>query len=1021
MNLTELCIRKPVLAWVLMIGVAVFGVVSLQRIGISQFPDVDFPNVNVRVTWEGASAEAVESEVVEEIEDSLSQVEGVKSLSASATRGSASVTVEFDISRDIDAAVQEVQARLGQIARRLPKDVDPPTVSKVNPEDMPIMWVSLAGEVPRRQLVDTARDVRDRLLRVPGVGDVVLGGMVERSVRLWFSNQRLIAQGVTVTEVAAALARQHLELPAGRLEGGGTPGRELAVRVMGEAADLATLRNLVVGGSANRPVRLHEVADIEDGFEDITTFARANGEPAQGIGIRKQRGTNQVAVAVATRAEIERIRASLPPGISIGINYDASTFIERSIADLEHELVISIVLTALVCWLFLGSFSSTLNVVLAIPMSLLGTVVVLDFAGFTLNTFTLLGLALVVGLVVDDAIMVQENITRHAELGAKRKDAASRGTAEIAPAAFAATLAVIAIFLPVVFMSGVIGRFFLQFGVAFSVAVGLSYLEAITLAPARCGQLLHIATERRGWVIRSGDALFGLLTRIYQPVLAFSLRRPVITLAGAALFFVGSLALLTLLPREFIAAEDQGRLMVRLDAAASANLDETMALSRRVEDYLLARPDVERVFASSGFGNANVSSGNMFVTLVPRANRSKSQQQIQGEIRRWAGSLAGARVMVMDPSAQSFTGQRQGSQFEFSVRGQNWEQLVAESGRVVESLRGTAHLTDVDRDYRVGRPEIQVVVDRNAAQDLGVDAQEVGEAVNLLLSGGRIAKFSDDGRRLDIRTRATAADRQRPEDVLGFRVRARSGDLVPLGSVASVREAATVQAILRRDRSRAITITANLADGATREQGQADLDAVLKTLPTGVRAVEQGMGKQMRETFASLGFSFLLGILVAYLILGGQYNSFLHPLTVLTVLPFAISGALAGLWLAGFSLSLFSAIGILLLMGLSKKNSIILVDYANQARERGMDAAEAMAYAGPVRLRPIVMTSLATLVAAIPTSLGLGAGAETRQPMAVAVLGGIIVSTLLSLIVVPSFYVLADRIMQRFFPRRPAV
>ena len=401
----------------------------------------------------------------------------------------------------------------------------------------------------------------------------------------------------------------------------------------------------------------------------------------------------------------------------------------------------------------------------------------------------------------------------------------------------------------------------------------------------------------------------------------------------------------------------------------------------------------------------------MFITLVQPDQRALTQQQIQGEIRRWAAKIPGAKMVVQDPSAQSFTGQRQGSQIEFSLRGDDWTQLVATSRTALDQLRASGVLVDVDSDYRVGRPEVRIELQRDAAQDLGVKADDVAQTVNYLLSGNRLAKFSDDSQRLDIRARATLAERQRPEDLLLYRVRSASGGLVPLANLAEVTVVPTVQAILRRDRSRAITITANLGDQMTREDAAKAIAALAAQLPSGVRLVEQGIGKQMRETFSGLGFSLVLGLVAAYLILGGQFNSFLHPLTVLTVLPFALSGALAGLWIGGFSFNLFSAIGIVLLMGLAKKNSIILVDYANQARERGMATAEAMHHAGLIRLRPIVMTSVATLAAAVPTALGLGAGAETRQPMAVAILGGVLVSTILSLIVVPAFYVLADRLV----------
>lgn len=1013
MNITDVCIRKPVLAWVLMIGVVLVGLISLNRIGISQFPDVDFPMVTIDITWQGASAESVENDVLIDVEDAVSSVEGVTTISSSARTGSGSVTVEFDLSRNIDGAVADVQAKIGQITRRLPKDLDPPVISKRNPDDAPIMWAGLGGNVPKRRLIDTSREVRDRLLRVPGVGDVQFGGAVDRAIRLWFDNARLMEHDVTVVDVAAALTRQHLELPAGYLEDPGRRGRELSVRVMGEALDLTRLRSLVVGGSANRPVHLEDVAAIEDGFEDQRSLARFNGQSAIGLGIIKQRGTNQVAVAQAVRKALIEIQQTLPPGLNLGINYDGTVFIEKSIEDLRFELLLAVGLTAIVCWLFLGSLSATSNVILAIPMSLLGTITVLDFSGFTLNTFTLLGLALVIGLVVDDAIMVQENITRHMEMGTKPKEAASRGTREIAFAALAATAAVIAIFMPVMFVPGVIGRFLLQFGIAFSVAVALSYVEAVTLAPARCSQMVSLAGAKRGLIVRGGDAVFAVIERVYRPLLERSIRHPLLTLAIAAVLFIASLGLTSLLPKEFIAPEDQSRLRLMVTGPSSANLEETDALMRKAEDYLLKRPDVERVFCSvgAGFGSSGSSAGGMFITLVPRDQRRLSQQQIQNEIRRWTGKIPGARFIVQDLSAQSFTGQRQGSQIEFSLRGDDWEALVNASHTMLDRLRASGMLVDLDSDYRVGRPEARIEIDRNAAQDLGVSAEAIAQTVNLLLSGNRVAKFTDTGRRLDIRTRSTESERQRPEDLLLYRVRSASGGLVPLANVAHVEVVSTIQAILRRDRSRAITITANPAETTTREKANLVVASLASELPPGIRLVEQGLGKQMRETFSGLGFSLLMGLIAAYLILGGQFNSFLHPLTVLTVLPFALSGALAGLWLGGFSINLFSAIGIVLLMGLAKKNSIILVDYANQARETGLNAADAMRHAGPIRLRPIVMTSVATVAAAIPTALGLGAGAESRQPMAVAILGGIAVSTVLSLVVVPAFYVLADRLL----------
>ncbi|HWN83307.1 MAG TPA: efflux RND transporter permease subunit, partial [Candidatus Udaeobacter sp.] len=488
MNLTEICIQRPVLAWMLMAAAIVFGAVAGSQIGISQFPDVDFPTITVSVTWEGAAPEVIETDVVEILEEALVQVEGVRSLTSSSRQGSARITLELDLAGDVDLALRDVQTKVSQAQQRLPRDLDPPVISKTNPEDQPIMWVGLSGPFPRQVLSDYARyQLKEKLQTVPHVGEITMGGYLERNVRVWLDAARLDERGLTVADVIAALDREHVELPAGRLEG---EGREVNVRVLGEALDLDTLRHMVVGGTPQSPIYLEDVSLVEDGFEDVRNVARVNGEPAQGLGIKKQRGANAVAVAKGVHKVMDEIRPTLPEGMSLGVNFDSTRFIEESVHEIQLELVLAVILTALVCWMFLGSFSSTLNVVLAIPMSLLGTIAVIYFLGFTFNTFTLLGLALAVGVVVDDAIMVLENIVRHGEMGKNRVRAAREGTQEITFAALAATLAVVAIFIPVVFMKGVIGRFFLQFGVTLCVAILLSYLEAITLAPARCAQFL---------------------------------------------------------------------------------------------------------------------------------------------------------------------------------------------------------------------------------------------------------------------------------------------------------------------------------------------------------------------------------------------------------------------------------------------------------------------------------------------------------------------------------------------------
>lgn len=1006
MKITEACIKNPVFAWMLMFATVLFGGVAATRIGISQFPDVDFPTISVSASWEGAAPEVIEHDVVEPIEEALMQVEGVRNITSTSRQGSGNVTVELDLARNVDLALQDVQTRVAQVQRRLPRDVDPPVVSKTNPEDQPIMWVGLSGPYAPQMLADYARyRVKERLQTVPGVGEIQVGS-VDRNIRVWIDSDKLDQRRVTASEVLTAIQRQHVELPAGRLE---TSGREVNVRVLGEAFDLEEFRRLVVKDVEGAPVYLSDVAIVEDGFEDIRRISRVNGEPAQGMGIRKQRGSNAVAVARGVRAAIADIQKTLPPGMELGVNFDSTRFIEESVHEIQFELLLSVILTAFICWLFLGSLGATLNVILAIPMSLLGTVAVIYFLGFTLNTFTLLGLALAVGIVVDDAIMVLENIFRHGEMGKDRVSAAREGTAEISFAALAATLAVCAIFLPVVFMKGVIGKFFLQFGVTLCVAVLLSYVEAITLAPARSAQMLKAGQERQSKLGHFVDVAFDKLAAGYAKVLTLGLRHPLLVLLMALGVFLASLFVFRKLPSEFVPSQDQSRLMIRLQTAVGSNLAETDRVFQRAEQFLIEQPEIRRVFGFVGGFGGGVNSGILFVTMVPPDQREQPQAEIAARIRKELNGIPGVRAVVQDLSQQGFTAQR-GFPIEFSVRGPEWEKLIELSNDMREKLAASGYATDVDTDYQVGMPELRIVPDRDRAADLGVPVNEVATTINALVGGVRSGKYSTGGRRIDIRTRLLASQRTRPEDLARLRVRTAAGDLVPLSSLVKEDERPALQSVTRRDRERAISIYGNVAPGKAQGDALKYIEEISKDLPPGYRAVLGGSSVAFRESMGQLVFALILGIVVAYMVLASQFNSFMHPVTVLSILPLSVAGAAFALLITGKTLNIFSMIGLLLLMGIAKKNSIILVDYAVQAqRERGANAHDAMLHAGPTRLRPILMTTMATMMAAIPPALALGPGAETRGPMAVAIIGGLVVSTALSLLVVPAFFVVADR------------
>lgn len=1016
MSITDVCLRKPVLAWMLMAGTILFGIVAVTRIGVSQFPDVDYPTISVSVAWPGAAPEDVESGVVNILEESLAQVEGVQTMTSSSSMGSARITATFDMSRDIDLALQDTQAKIAQAGRQLPQDIDPPVVSKSNPDDQPILTIGVSGPFSRQLLADTARyEVEDRLQTIPGVGQVTLTGYVDRAVRIWIDEDKLNATQLTVTDVMSALTQQHVTVPSGAMD---TQEKQLSVRVLGEAADLATLRQIIVKNVAGAPIRLGDVALVEDGFEDITSVARSGGAPVQAMGILKQRGSNAVGVAKAVRDALAEVQKGLPEGMHVDVIFDTTGFISESVNEIVLELGLALVLTALVCWLFLGSLSSTMNVLFAIPMSLLGTIAVIYFLGYTLNTFTLLGLSLAVGLVVDDAVMVMENIFRHAAMGKDRMKAAAEGTHEITFAALAATLAVIAIFLPVIFMSGIVGKFFLQFGVTLSIAVAVSYIEAITLAPARCAQMVNTEHEARTGLGGLVDRGFTRLEAFYAKALERTLRRPWIALGTAVLVLGVATWTAMSLPEEFVPSQDQSRLMVRLTTAVGSDLGQTDALVKRCEAFLKKRPEVQGVMSSTGGSSSN--SGSLSVTLVDPSQRKQTQNELAAVYRKEFSSYPGLRVSVQDLSQQGFTGQR-GYPIEFSVRGSDWDVLTTQAAKVRDELTKSGLATDIDTDYQIGSPELQIKPDRARISDLGISVQDVANTVSTLVGGVTVGKYSSAGRRLNVDLKLLAAQRSRPEDVADLRVRLPGGQLVPLSAVTTQQEIPVLQAINHADRERAITIFGNVAAGHSQSEVLDFVQGLQKEVPSGYRIVMSGQSSQFTDSLNSLMFALGLGILVAYMVLASQFNSFLHPVTVLSILPLSIAGAAFGLFFLHKTLNVFSMIGVLLLMGIVKKNSIILVDYATEQRHLlGLGAREAMQKAGPVRLRPIVMTSVATMMSAIPAALGLGPGAETRAPMADAVLGGLVLSTALSLLVVPAFYVVADGFKQRL-SRRPAV
>ncbi len=998
-----------------MISLILFGWLAFRGMGISQLPDVDFPVVSVSTTLEGASPEVMESEIVDLIENAVISVEGITSISSTVRPGSASVSLEFDLNKNLDVAVQEIQTKLAQVQRRLPKDTEVPSVSKSNPEDQPILWLAVSSDtMSRRDLMAFARDqLRAKFLTIPGVSDVNMGGLVDPAMRVDLSQAKLSRYAMTVSDVVGAIKSEHVEVPAGRIE---NKDKELSIRSVSEASSADELGAIPIARRGGSPVysqiKLNDIATVEDGLADARRRSRAMGSPAVGLGIKKQRGANSVAVAKAVKTRLEELKGGLPEGMAIGVNFDSTKFIEESIEELNFTIVLAAIFTAFVCWLFLGSISATFNVILAIPTSIIGSFVVLRALDFTLNLFTLLGLSLAIGIVVDDAIMVLENIVRHREMKKGKAKAARDGAVEIGFAALAATLAVVAIFLPVAFMKGLIGKYFFQFGVTISVAVLLSLLEALTLAPMRCAQFLYVGprTTRIGRGIELG---LDRLASFYRQSLPVALRYRWIVLGVSVVIFAGSLLLVKSLRKEFVPPQDQGSLLIRLKAPEGSSLDYTDRKMAEVEDAVAAMPDVARYFGSvGGFGGGDVSSAVLFVTLKPLAERQvdsvlkrlPSQQDFAGKLRKDLSGIKGIRAFVQDLSLSGFGGRR-GYPVEFNLKGPDWSALTGFVTPIKGIMEESGLVTDVDTDYRGFVDEVHVKPNRQKAAERGVSAADIGETVGALFGGVTAGSFSRGGNRYDVRVRLVPGERADPKDVRNIMLRNNRGELVSLSEVATVTVEKGVTSITRQDRERAISFYANLAPKVSQADAinklQKDIAGIL---PPGYRVVSGGSSSSFKEAFGGLTFALLLGVAVAYMVLAAQFNSFIHPITVLLALPFSITGAFLALLIMDQSINIYSAIGIILLTGIVKKNSILLVDFTNQKREEGLGVSEALVEACPTRLRPILMTSMSTIVAALPAAMTFGPGAESRAPMAVAVIGGVMVSTVLTLFVVPCFY-----------------
>lgn len=1018
MNLSAISIRNPVFAWMLMSALIIFGAIAFSRLGVSMLPDVDQPILDINVTYEGAAPEIMEAEIVDRIEQRVLTVEGIKEVRASVRQGSANIRLEFELSRNLDSALQDVQTALSQI--RFPPLADRPVIRKSNPEEDPIMFVGLGSNtLPYTELVrlmDTY--VLDQFQQVSGVGEVQIGGFGDRNLRIWVDGAKLKRYELTVLDVLRAVREQHVEVSAGTME---TPSLDYTLRTLGEASTVSEIENIRIqyrGGTPilGSPIRLKDVARIEDGLSEIRRVAKTSGERALSMSIKKQRGSNELEVAKNVHAKIKDVQASLPDGVNLQVNVDFTVFTEQTVNTTQEKLFLAGALTALLCFILLGRFSYGFNVGLSIPTSVFGTFMVLYFSGFTLNLFTLLALTLAISIIVDDSIMMLENIVRHQKMGKDSITAALHGSKEIWQAAVATSLSVVAIFIPVVFMDGFIGKFFFQFGVTMSAAVLLSLVEAITITPMRCAAMSsdeHKPTRLEMIM----DPIWDFFADKYHKSLAIALGWRWTVIIGSTVLFLLSLFIFGQLRQEFVPQQDQSVVFVNLQLKPGTALPVTLEATDKLEAMLKADPLVEKYYLSAGAGGPSSGTNSAFclVTLLPREKRDVSHVQWMAQSRQKLGELLGPgiRLSFRDNSARGLTTGR-AQPIAFNIRGPDIEILKAKAAEIMAEMDKTGTMNDVDMDFREGVPELVFKPHREFAAKAGVSQQAVGQTVQAAVGGVREGYFTADGRRYDIRIRLEAGERQDIEALKMIPIRTLSGEIFPLKDFVSIEKESAILSLNRVNRSRSISIFANLAPGASQSTAlQQAREISQRILPDGYSFHLEGASQGFNDSFKSIYFALLLGVVTAYMILASQFNSFIHPITVLIALPFSITGALLALYVTGMSVNLYSMIGTVVLMGLAKKNSILLVEFTNQMRERGRDLRTAILEACPLRLRPILLTTFATMIGAVPLALPIGLGFETRQPMAFAILGGTIVSTILSLYVVPCAYELFARIEKK--------
>ena len=1010
MWLSDVSVKRPVFATVISLVLVAFGVLSFRDLTVREQPDVVPPVVQVQTSYPGASAEVIESRITQVLEGELSGIEGVKSIRSASRDGSASVTIEFTLDRDLDEAANDVRDRVSRILRRLPDGADPPSVEKADSDAQPIMWLTLSSDTMNMmELTDyMERYVVDRFATIPGVSQIMIFGAGGPSMRIWLDRHALAARNLTVVDVENALRAENLELPAGRVE---SEALTFQVRVARNYQTAEDFRRLVLfEGEDGHLVRLGEVAAVEVGPRETKRLFRTNGATTTGFGVVKQSTANTVEVLDAVKAEVERVNADLPDGMELITSGDDSIYIRAAISSVYETIVITTVLVGFVIFVFLGNLRATLIPLVTIPVCLISSFTALALFGFSINLVTLLALVLCIGLVVDDSIVVLENVHRRIEEGEAPLLAAYNGTRQVSFAILASTAVLVSVFAPVAFLKDNIGRIFAELAVTMAAAIVFSLVLALSLAPMMCSKLLG-RSSREGRLMHALDKGFELVADKYRSTLGFTLKAPWMAAVVGAIVAGGAYFLVENVPREYAPEEDQGQFNAQLQAPEGASFEKMVEAGMKAEAFMTPYFDnglIQRgVVAIPGWGNA---AGIVNVTLRPWDERTMTTDELLWELNRGWSEIPEVRIIAF-PRRSGGGGGGGGQPVQIVLGGPTYEELARWRDIIIDRASQNPGLIRIDSNLKETQPQVLVRVDADRAASLGVSQRAIGQTLQTMMSERAITTYVVDGEEYDVVLQAKPEQRATYSDLTNIFVRSeRSGELVPLSNLVKLEDIAGPSTLNRYNRLRSVTISASLAPGYSLGEALDYLEALVRSeLPATAQLDYMGESLEFKEASGSLLFTFGVALFVVFLVLAAQFESFVHPLVIMVTVPLAVAGGLFGLWAADMSLNIYSQIGIIMLVGIAAKNGVLIVEFINQLRDQGLEFTEAVMEAARIRFRPVIMTAFATIMGAVPLILATGPGAASQNTLGVVIFSGVSVATFLTLYIVPAFYHLLAR------------